>query len=453
MSSRRHRGRKPGKSRKKDPAIGRELEVEIETIGASGDGIASIDGRPVYVPFSSPGDRLQVRLTESRGAGHAAVIIAEHRLSARATPPCPHFGRCGGCQLQHLQPDDYLTWKEDQIRQALAHQGLTDIEIRPIIQGTSAARRRLRLALSPASGNGKPTRKPAGLGFRERHSSDIVDIEHCVIAHPDLIRLLPTLRATLEGLDLAAKGGEIHLTRTDSGIDLLLETPIPPDLTDLEQLGQVANEQDLARLAWRQDAGSEAEPIAVRRQPKVTMGEIPVPLPIGAFLQATTQAETAIRSAVKEAIGPARRIADLFAGCGAFGLPLAAAGREVLAIERDPAMVAAMRAAAGSANITRHLKADQRDLDRQPLDHRDLDPLDAVIIDPPRAGARAQVDILALTPSPKKIAMVSCNPATFARDARHLTQAGYRLAWVQPIDAFLWSAEIELTAAFHRPTP
>jgi 23S rRNA (uracil1939-C5)-methyltransferase len=182
------------------------------------------------------------------------------------------------------------------------------------------------------------------------------------------------------------------------------------------------------------------------------MGGVPVDLPIGAFLQATEQAETAIRAAVLEAIGAASRVADLFAGCGAFGLPLAAEGREIMAYERDPAMLGALQAAARAAGIDRRLTAAMRDLERQPLDQVDLDRLDAAIVDPPRAGARSQVERLAGS-SIEKIAMVSCNPATFARDARRLADGGYHLAWVQPIDAFLWSAQIELVAAFTRSKP
>jgi 23S rRNA (uracil1939-C5)-methyltransferase len=194
------------------------------------------------------------------------------------------------------------------------------------------------------------------------------------------------------------------------------------------------------------------EPIAERRPVTVSMGGIPVPLPIGAFLQATEPTEAAIREAVSQAIGPADGIGDLFAGCGTFSLPFAAAGRRVIAFERDQAMVNAMNAAARSAGIEQHLIAYERDLDRQPLDQTDLESLDALIIDPPRAGARTQVNALAAS-AIKKIAMVSCNPATFARDARILEDGGYRLAWIQPIDAFLWSAQIELVAAFEHHGP
>lgn len=444
---RRRHQRRRNKSQESDPAIGHELDIAIETIGGSGDGIARLEGRPVFVPFSLPGDHLRVRLTARRGDGYAAAIVAEHQRAEQATPPCPHFGRCGGCQIQHLPADGYRHWKVRQIETALARQGLTGIDIRPLIPGKPATRRRLRLAVLPASGrrlDGSPS-----IGFRARQSREIVAIETCPIAHPTLLAVLPALNDLIKNLDIAGNGGEIHLTATKTGLDLLLETSTSPALPDLERLGAFAESQDLARLAWRRKAGATPEPIAIRRSPTVTFGGIPVTLPIGAFLQATEHAETAIREAIVEAVGFADRLADLFAGCGTFGLPLAAGGRHVLAIERDPAMVAVLDAAARQAGIT-SLKAQARDLEREPLDLADLSQLDAIILDPPRAGARRQVEAIVQTQGPPTLAMASCNPKTFARDARTLIDGGYRLFWLQPIDAFLWSAEIELAAAFTR---
>lgn len=452
---RRSHPRRRKKSPKNDPAIGLEHEVEIAAIGSSGDGIAHVDGKPVFVPLALPGDRLRVRQTAKRGDGYAAAIVAEHQRAERATPPCPHFGRCGGCQLQHLPADHYRRWKVQQIETALAHQGLTNIDIRPLIDGKPATRRRLRLAFPPASpASGRRLDGSPHVGFRARQSREVVPIETCTIALPSLLAILPALNDLLQDLDIAKEGGELHLTAADTGIDLLIETLPSPNLADLEALGAFADDHDLARLTWRPRATSTPEPIAIRRPATVRMGNVPVDLPIGAFLQATEQAEAAIRKAVMEAIDPADGIGDLFAGCGAFGLPLAAAGRQVFAIERDPSMVAAMKAAARSAGIDHHLTAEERDLDRQPLDQTDLDNLDAIIIDPPRSGARTQVEAIARAKSTPAIVMASCNPKTFARDARILTDGNYRLSWVQPIDAFLWSAQIELVAAFeiHGPS-
>lgn len=452
--------RRRAKPKKADPVLGGEHTIEINRIGRSGDGIASVNGRPVFVQNALPGDRLRIRLNAQRADGYAAEIIEAEKQSQRAVPACPHFGHCGGCQLQHLLKDDYISWKMQQVEAALANRGLADIDIRPLIQGAPETRRRLRLA-APASGRGldlgrhsdaKSTRGWQPLGFRARQSREIVPIETCPVALPSIIDLLPPLNELLQQLDLIANGGELHLTATETGIDLLLEASLLPNLADLERLGAFAEAHDLARIAWRADASASPEPIAARRPARVAMGTVLVDLPIGAFLQATDQAETAMRAAAFEAIGEAKVVADLFSGCGAFGLPLAALGRQVIALERDQAMVGALKAAARTAGIDHHLKADQRDLDRQPLDHNDLQNLDAAIVDPPRAGARSQVQALANS-DVEKIAMVSCNPATFARDARLLIDGGYHLSWVQPIDAFLWSAQIELVGAFQRHIP
>ncbi len=237
--------------------------------------------------------------------------------------------------------------------------------------------------------------------------------------------------------------------RAQSGLDLLLTTALPPGLAEREALAAFAAQEDLARLAWHAAVGAEAEPIAARRPVWVDFGGVRVDLPSGAFLQATGFAEEAIRSAVALAVGDGRRIADLFAGCGTLGLPLAAAGRRVLALDADLPMLAAAGRAARQAGFGDRLRTERRDLERAPLAGPALERLDAVILDPPRAGARAQATALAASRVPR-IAMVSCNPATFARDARTLVDGGYRLLSVQPIDAFLWSSQIELVGAFAR---
>ncbi|MGH1482677.1 MAG: 23S rRNA (uracil(1939)-C(5))-methyltransferase RlmD [Geminicoccales bacterium] len=460
MSLRKRRSRqgRPAPRQKPDPAIGGDHDVEIETLGRGSDGIAYLDSQPIFVPLALPGDRLRVRLITKRGQGYGARVIQRHSLAERADPPCPHFERCGGCQLQHLPADDYHGWKVQQLRTALDQRGLSDITIRSTIEGHTEARRRVRLAFSPRHVQGSKKnqkKKPNGeitLGFREAQSHHIINIETCPITHPLIISTLEPLRKLLGNLDLAAKGGELHVTTTETGLDLLLETTTAPHLADLESLGSFAHAFDVARIVWRRDVAASPEPIAVRRPAMVSLGGIPLALPIGAFLQATEHAETAIREAVIEAIGSSQHVADLFSGCGTFGLPLAADGRNVIAFERAPAMVEAMKTAAKAAGIAQRLTVKLRDLERQPLDHSDLHAINAAIVDPPRAGAAPQATALAAS-EVEKIAMVSCKPTTFARDARTLIDGGYRLLWVQPIDAFLWSAEIELVAAFERAVP
>jgi 23S rRNA (uracil1939-C5)-methyltransferase len=429
------------------------VEIAIERIGAQGDGIGRAGTTPVYLPLALPGERWRVQLVARRGDGFAARPLEQLAERPRQPPPCRHFGACGGCQLQHLAAADYALWQQQTVVEALARRGLREVAVAPVQVSPPASRRRVRLAFA---GIGARLR----LGLRERAGRRVVDLAECPIARPEIVLLLPALRLLLRGLASARQGGEVLLTASASGLDLLLQTALPPTLADREALAGLAAGQDLARLAWRAGPHATAEPIAARRPVVVELAGVAVELPPGAFLQATGFAEQAIRAAVLDAIGAAPRVADLFAGCGTLGLPLAAARRRVQAYDADPALLAAAAAGAREASCGGRFATATRDLERAPLSAPELARFDAVILDPPRAGARAQAAALAATRAqaaplaqapPGRIAMVSCDPATFARDARTLVDGGWQLAWVRPVDAFLWSAQIELVGAFTRP--
>jgi 23S rRNA (uracil1939-C5)-methyltransferase len=420
---------------------GEHREVTIQSIGARGDGIAKLGASRLFVPLTVPGDRLYVRIIGRRGDDLVGAPVEWLALTARAEPPCPHFGDCGGCQLQHLAAAQYRAWKREQVQMALARQGLDRIRVEPLVNGRPGARRRVRLAFEWRSA-------ACSLGFRERSGRRIVDVEVCPIATPGLVALLPALRILLARLDLARRGGELQITASASGIDLEI-IGAPPSLADREALAAFAQAEDLARISWCAHGSTESEPIVQRRAPTALFGQVQVELPPGAFLQATEAAEGAIRHAIGRAIGEAGRIADLFAGCGTFSLPLAAAGCTAHAIERDPAMLAALEAAARRAGLAGRITTERRDLQRAPLEGAELERFDALVVDPPRVGARPQAEALAAS-QVGQLAMVSCNPATFARDARILIGGGYQCQWVQPIDAFLWSSRIELVGAFER---
>jgi 23S rRNA (uracil1939-C5)-methyltransferase len=424
------------------PQVGDLVDVTIEEIGVQGDGIGWSGGARVFLPLSLPGERWRARLAGRRADGFVAAPIVALDRSGRPPAPCPHFGTCGGCQLQHLPAAGYAAWQREAVVQALARRGLQGIEVRPPKITPPASRRRVRLAFGARPGGVR-------LGFRVRSGHALVDVAECPVARPEIVDLLPALRGLLRDLAIARRGGEVQVTASESGLDLLLTTAAPLGLVEREALADFAARHDLARLAWRPDAGAPAEPVVARRPVRVDFAGVPVELPPGAFLQATGFAEDAIRAAVTEAIGEARRIADLFAGCGTLGLPLAAAGRLVLALDADAPMLAAAESAARRAGFGERLTAECRDLERAPLVGPGLERLDAVILDPPRAGARTQATALATSRVPR-IAMVSCNPATFARDARTLVDGGHRLLTVQSIDAFLWSSRIELVGAFAR---
>jgi 23S rRNA (uracil1939-C5)-methyltransferase len=420
------------------------VELTVETIGARGDGIAHDSGGPVYIPFTVPGDRVRARYDDARGEGRAATVT---ELLApgpgRATPVCCHFGVCGGCALQHLDRALYAETKTEFVRAALAHHGLADAPLLPLRLLPPGTRRRVRLSLA------RPRRKDAAavVGFSQRASHDLVDLAACAVLAPPLFALVAPLRALAGALLERGETGHATLQRADSGIDALLDLPRPPALAGLEGLAAFAETQDLARLSWRV-AGGESTLVAQRRPVRVVVGGTAIDLPPDSFLQATPEAEAALTDAVRDAVDPAMRVGDLFAGIGTFTFALAAKAH-VHAVEGWAPAVTAITQAARRGGLAERVTAESRDLQRRPLDSDELAPYDAIIFDPPRIGAKAQATALARSTVPR-IAAVSCSPASFARDARILIAGGYRLAQVQPIDQFIWSPHVELVAAFER---
>ncbi len=391
----------------------------IVRIAARGDGISS-EGR--FFPLTAPGDLVRADGTLEPGPH-------------RQVPPCRHFPECGGCQLQQLDDESFGAFLVERVASALAAQGIAAPEILPPHISPPNSRRRASLRVETRG-------KQALLGFNAEASHRIIDMRECHILRPELFALVAPLR-TLMGMLLGPRGsGGVRMTLADQGADILLEKVEVEGLKAAEALTDFAQAHGLARLAIDDGYGPqtrwEPEPVTV------ALGGVAVPFPHGAFLQATAEGEAALIAAVREAVGPARIVADLFAGLGTFALSLE--GR-VLAVEgaRDAAL--ALKSAANRAQRT--LFVDHRDLFRRPLDEKELGRFEAIVLDPPRAGAKEQVPILARSPVPR-IAYVSCNPATFARDARALIDGGYRLLWVKPVGQFRWSTHVELVGAFAR---
>jgi 23S rRNA (uracil1939-C5)-methyltransferase len=377
----------------------------IVRLAARGEGVSD-GGR--FVAMTAPGDLV---------AEDGVVTPGPHRQ----VPPCRHFPECGGCQLQHVDDEAYADYLIDRISGALAAQGVAAPEIRaPLL---SPPRSRRRAALKAAGGS---------VGFNAEASHRIVDMRECHILRPELFALVAPLRRFLK----ARAGATMSLA--DQGVDLLLEGISADGLEAAEGMIAFARDRKLARLALDDGLGPqtmwEPEPVTV------TLGGTPVALPHGAFLQATAEGEAALVAAVREAVAGAAIVADLFAGLGTFALALDA---KVYAAEgaRDTAL--ALKASA------RGLFVDHRDLFRRPLDVAELNRFEAIVLDPPRAGAREQMVSLASCTAPR-IAYVSCNPATFARDAKMLVDGGYRLDWVQPVGQFRWSTHVELASCFSR---
>lgn len=403
------------------------MSLTIQRLGHRGDGIAE---GPVYVARALPGEVVEGEVVGDRLAGPRILTPS----SDRVRPPCPHYKGCGGCALQHASDAFVADWKVDVVRQALSAQGL-EAPIRGI--ATSPPRSRRRAVLS-----GRRVKSGALVGFHGRASETLVAVPDCHLLHPDLMATLPALEA-LTTLAASRKGAvRLTVTRSDAGPDVALTDGKSLDPAAFEQAAALAQRFDLARLTWN------GEPVVTRRPPTQTIGAARVVPPPGAFLQATAEGEAALLDAVREGVGEAKHIADLFAGCGTFALPLAARA-EVHAVEGEAAMLEALdrgwRGAAGLKRVT----AEARDLFRQPLLPDELARFDALVIDPPRAGAEAQMREIAKG-GPARVAAVSCDAATFARDARILTGGGYRLDWVQVVDQFRWSPHVELAAGFLR---
>jgi 23S rRNA (uracil1939-C5)-methyltransferase len=421
--------------RDRGPAPGTIVETTIERLGARGDGVARLYEGLLYVPFALPGERVRARLGAPRGDGWAGQLDAVlTRAPDRATAACRHFTVCGGCALQHLAPAQYAGFKRDLIASALARRGLAAVQVAAPLISPPGSRRRVRFAARRGA-------RGCVIGFHAAASARIVPLAECPVSAPAIVALLPALAACLDRCLAIGDEAAIAITLLDGERDVAIESDAVLDLAGREALAALAAERDLARLTWG------GEPIALRRPVRARFGSITVTPPSGGFLQATADGERAILASVLGAAPAHGKVADLFAGSGTISLPLAARGLAVRAVELDEAALASLTAAARDARLP--VTAKCRDLERQPLAARELDGLDAVVLDPPRAGAAAQAAALAASSVPLVIA-VSCHPGSFARDARILVDGGYRLDAVQPIDQFLWSPHVELVAIFRR---
>jgi len=391
----------------------------IVRIAARGDGVTA-SGR--HIGLSAPGDVIAADGTVTPGPHHVR-------------PPCRHFPECGGCQLQQIDDASYARFLCDRIGAALDAQGLAVPELLP--PHLSPPRTRRRASLS-AERRGKRLL----IGFKAEGSHRIVDMRECFILRPELFALVEPLKLQLSRLLPEKRGATVRMAVADQGVELLLQNVPWSGLEATEALTDFARAQRLARLAVDDGLGPqslwEPEPVTV------TLGGVPVPMPPDAFLQATEEGEAALIAAVREATGESDTVADLFAGLGTFALSLA--GR-MLAAEASRDAALALKTAA--ARSQRPLAVDHRDLYRRPLDAGELGRFAAVVLDPPRAGAKDQCAALAGSRVPR-IAYVSCNPVTFARDARLLVDGGYRLDWVKPVGQFRWSTHVELVGAFLR---
>lgn len=406
------------------------MELTIERLSLHADGVARGPGGAVHVPMALPGEVVSGEIAQGRVAVPRILTPSPERVAA----PCPHYRACGGCVLQHASEPFARRWKADVVRLALAARG---IEAPEIAVHTSPLKSRRRATLA-----GRRTRKGTMVGFHARASDTLVDVPGCLILDPALMAAIPALHeATALG---ASRKGEVAfaITLSDAGLELAATGGKDTDPALFEALAAFARRHDLARLGWN------GEVIAERRPPIQSFGRARVVPPPGAFLQATPQGEAALVSFAREAVAGSARIADLFSGCGTFALPLAETA-EVHAVEGEAAMLTALDRGWRQAQGLHRVTTEARDLFRRPLLPDELGRFDAVVIDPPRAGAEAQVAQIAAS-GLARLVHISCNPVTFARDAAILTGAGFRLERLAVVDQFRFSAHVELAALFLR---
>lgn len=402
----------------------------VERLGRRGDGVArGADGGQVLAALTLPGEVIEGVAEDGR--------IAQPRILTpspdRVRPACPHYAVCGGCSLMHGSDAFVARWNFESVTTALAAHGI-DAKIAGV--ATSPERSRRRAVLS-----GRRTKKGALLGFHGRASDQIADLADCRVLRPEITAALPALREIVAAG--ASRGGEVALTVTHgpAGLDVAATGGKPMEPALMTRLAALMESADLARLDWDGTA-------LTRRPPALRMGPARVTPPPGSFLQATAEGEAALLTVVRKSLSSARRIVDLFAGCGTFTLPLAT-GAEVHAVEGLSAPLEALDAAWRGTPGLHRVTTETRDLAARPLMPDELARFDAAVIDPPRTGAPAQAEQLAAS-GLDKVVWVSCDPVTFARDARAMLDAGWQMGPIYVVDQFRWSPHVETVTSFTR---
>ena len=404
--------------------------LTVDRLGHLGDGVATGPDGAIFLPHMLPGEVVEGDLRDGKFLNPRILTPSVNRVR----PPCVHARTCGGCLMQHAADGFVADWKLGIVKGALAGQGISTL-FRPIVTSPPRSRRRATLAARRTKGG-------VLLGFHARASDTLVAVPQCQLLHPDLIATFPALESLVRIGGSRSSEMTLTVTRSLAGPDVVVTGAKPADAALQMDLARLAEAQGFARLTWN------GEMVALRAQPMQRFGRAMVAPPPGAFLQATAEGESALLHAISLAIGSARKLTELFAGVGTFALPLAERA-EVHAVEGDAAMLAALDKAARGTEGLRRVTVEVRDLFRRPLEPDEFKGVEAVVIDPPRAGAEAQTHALAAAKIPV-IAAVSCNPVTFARDAKILVNAGYSLDWVQVVDQFRWSPHVELAARFSR---
>ncbi len=407
--------------------------MHIESLGGLGDGVGYVNGQAVYVSYTCPGDEVEAVSTQSGKVSLEKII---HPSAQRQTPPCKHFTLCGGCSLQHLSPDLYRDFKIRLAQNAVQGAGYDTANVSALYEVGPQSRRRAEFKISVQKG-------VVRVGFYAPQSHQVVAVAECKVVTPRIMSVLIKIETLIASLKKPADYQEVHITDLAVGLDILFLVDAS-NAADKTKLLDFARQQTLRlTLKTKQDLQVLYESGAV----KTNFGGMEVELPPGAFLQASADAETYMRHIILQHLDGCKSIVDLYCGAGTYTLPLAATGARLQAYEGDNEMIAALYNAARRHGIEGRVTTAVRDLYRAPVTARELERNDGAVINPPRNGAEPQTKELAKS-GIKKIVMVSCNPATFTRDAKHLQTAGYMLKEARPVDQFYWTPHLELVACF-----
>ena len=426
------------------------IEVEVVRISGRGEGVGEANvgpqnrsiRQPIFVAGTLPTERVVAKPIHSTGEG-VTCQLSEIVISSteRREPPCDHFGTCGGCSLQHWDDAPYGEWKRNRVIDAVCRAGGSPSVVSQLFTALPGTRRRAEFAI-------RALRTSTIVGFHERSSHRIINIAECPVLQATLVELVNGLRKLGPSLLSVGELGRATVNVLDNGLDLMLALPQEPKVDGLQAMAELADDLDLARVTTIQRNSTTPVLIIERRPPTIHFAGIAVRPPPGAFLQASATGEQAIARAVLDGLEGAAMLLDLHAGCGTLTFPMLRLGR-VHAVDGNQECITTIQDAANRSGITERVSTELRDLVENPLKEHELSKFDAVVFDPPRAGARAQAERIA-TQGPNRVAAVSCNPSTFARDAGILIGGGYRLDQVTPIDQFLWSPHVELVAHFIR---
>lgn len=419
-----------------------ELEIEITALGGMGDGIGRYDNQVVFVPLTCVGEVVRAKVESvSAQSARARLVSLGSPGPHRAEPACEHFGLCGGCSLQHMDTESYYEFKRREMQQLVQRLGYEPDALRETVRVGEGGRRRAEFQLRVTKGR-------VEVGFFASKSHELVDVRMCPVMTPEMAGLVAPLREALTSLKKPGLVSAISVTHVAEGFDALLTLKAALPAGDREKLSAFGRAHRILRLA----AALPEEPphVIFQGQPVYeTFGEVQVELPVGAFLQATRKGQEALTRFVVEHAAGASAVADLFCGCGTYSLPLLSVVKQVVAFEGGHEMVIALHNASRKHGLEHRISAQARDLERSPLSAEELKRFDAVVLNPPRSGAKAQSMALAAG-KVRRVIMVSCHPATFERDARMLLEGGYVMKEMAPIDQFYWSSHLELAALFER---